>query len=288
MMSLEASLEVHQNAVREGTRRDIIDMLLLRDAPFHGRLDCLDFLKRVWPLDEMRSEDSRFRTATQDIATHMSFGDWDDSYLLYRRLNLAGGSDEEFVAFVEAVVHPLVLPDEGEAIGVVDAINMSLERDGLRLVETDRISGKAAYGARPVGFVPMPPEPTQWEKVDTQVAAMRASLIRARSEAEYQTVGHLGREVMISLAQAVIEPADAIGEDGKTPSDTDAARLLDAYIGHVLPGRGNEELRSAVRRAVKATSAVLHDRKATPQDAALIAELVSGSVRLVHILATVR
>ena len=48
------------------------------------------------------------------------------------------------------------------------------------------------------------------------------------------------------------------------------------YIGKTLPGGGNEELRRAVRGAVKATSAVLHDRKATPQDAALIAELSSS------------
>ena len=41
---------------------------------------------------------------------------------------------------------------------------------------------------------------------------------------------------MISLAQAVIDPAEAISEDGKAPSETDAARLLDAYIGKTLAG----------------------------------------------------
>ena len=115
---------------------------------------------------------------------------------------------------------------------------------------------------------------------------MRVQLTRAASEEEYQAVGHLGREVMISLAQAVIDPAEAIGEDGKLPSSTDAARLLDAYIGKTLPGGGNEALRKAVRGVVKATSAVLHDRGATPKDAALVAELVTTSVHLVHILAT--
>ena len=115
---------------------------------------------------------------------------------------------------------------------------------------------------------------------------MREQLARAASEEEYQAVGHLGREVMISLAQAVIDPAEAIGEDGEPPSSTDAARLLDAYIGQTLSGGGNEALRRAVRGVVKATSAVLHDRRATPKDAALVAELVSSSVHLVHILAT--
>lgn len=281
-------MELYQNAIREGTRRDIIDMLLLRDAPFHGRLDFMNFLKRVWPLDEMPSHDSRFRTATNDIGTHMSFGDWDDAYLLLERLNLAGGPDDQFMRFVEAVVHPLVVPDEREALSLVNTINGSLERDGFHLVETQRVSGKAVYGAKPVNFVRVAPEPTSWEKVDRQVIAMREQLARAESEEGYQAVGHLGREVMISLAQAVIDPTQAIGEDGKLPSESDAARLLDAYIGKTLPGHGNEDLRRAVRAVAKATSAVLHDRNATPKDAALAAELVSASVRLAHILATIR
>ena len=279
-------MELHRNVIRDGTRRDIVDMLVLRDAPFHGRLDYMGFLKRVWPLDEMPSEDRRFKTATYDIATHMGFGDWDDSHLLLVRLNLAGGPDYEFLRFLEAVVHPLVLSDETEALTLIAAINLSLERDGFHLVETERISGKPIYGTKPVTFVRVAPEPTLWEKVDRQIAAMREQLTRAASEEGYQAVGHLGREVMISLAQAVIDPAEAIGQDGKLPSETDAARLLDAYIGKTLAGGGNEALRRAVRGVVKATSAVPHDRRATRKDAALIAELVSTSVHLIHILAT--
>lgn len=261
-------------------------MLVLRDTPFHGRLDYLDFLKRVWPLDEMPSEDRRYQSATDDIATHVGFGDWDDSHLLLERLKLSNGPDADFLRFVEAVVHPQAVPDEPEALRLVAAINRSLERDGFHLVETDQISGKPTYGAKPVSLVRPAPEPTLWEKVDRQVASMRKQLARAESEEGYQAVGHLGREVMISLAQAVIDRVEVIGEHGKPPSETDAGRLLDAYIGKTLPGRGNEALRGAVRGVVKATSAVLHDRSATPKDASLIAELVSASVHLMHILAT--
>ena len=112
----------------------------------------LAFLKRVWPLDEMPSEDRRFNSATADIATHMRFGDWDVAHLLMERLHLAQGPDDEFLRFLEAVVHPLVVPDESEALTLVTAINGSLERDGFHLVETDRISGKPSYSARPVNF----------------------------------------------------------------------------------------------------------------------------------------
>ncbi|MCY4365918.1 MAG: hypothetical protein OXE17_06830 [Chloroflexi bacterium] len=275
--------------IREGARRDIVDLILLRGVPFHGRLNCMDFLKRVWPLEEMPSEDHRFRTATGDIATHIGFRDWDDSHLLLERLKLARGPDEEFLRFIEEVVHPLVVPDETEVLSLVAAINGPLGREGYHLVETDRISGKTVYGAKPVTFVRADPDPTPWEKVDRQANAMREQLTLALShgaaEEGYQVVGHLGREVMISLAQAVIDPSEAIGEDGKRPSETDAVRLLDAYIGRTLPGSGHEALRRAVRGVVQATSAVLHVRSATYKDALLAVELVSATVHLTHILA---
>ena len=115
---------------------------------------------------------------------------------------------------------------------------------------------------------------------------MRDQVIRAAPEEEYLAVGHLVREVMISLAQVVIDLSEAIDDDENTPSTTNAATLLDVYIGKMLPGGGNQVLRRTVRGAVKATSAVLHDRRTTPKDAALVAELVCASVHLRHILAT--
>lgn len=280
-------MEQNKNAIRESTRRDIVDKLILREGHFCGQYELIGFLKRVWDLDEMPSEDRRFNTATRDIETHMGFGDWDDSHLLLERLNLARGSDEEFLRFLEELVHPLVVPDESEALELVKVINTSLKLDGYLLVETERVFGKPKYGAMPLGTLRAVPEPTHWEKVNRQANAMREQFTRAKSEEDFQAVGHLGREVLISLAQAVIEPTEAIGEDGELPSSTDAKRLLEAYISKKLSERGNEALRKAVRGTVQATSAVVHDRNATPKDAAIVAELVSSTVQLVHILATV-
>ena len=261
-------------------------MLVMRDASFHGGLDYMDFLQRVWPLDEMPSWDRRFSTATHDIGTHMQFGDWDHSYLLTVRLDLLSQPDAVFLQFVETAVHPMVITDETEAHRTATTINRHLGSDGYQLIETGRVSGRPVFGAMPSGLLRVDPEPTSWEKVDRQVVAMRDQLMRAESEEDYQSVGLLGRELMISLAQAVIDPAEAVGEDGKVPSKSDARRMLEAYVSKNLPGRSNEALRKAIRGIVQATSAVVHDRSATKQDAALITELVSSSVHLVHILDT--
>jgi hypothetical protein len=57
--------------ITELTRTDIVDALLLdKEHPFHGNLDMISFLKRVWPLETMPSEDSRFENAEGDIWQH--------------------------------------------------------------------------------------------------------------------------------------------------------------------------------------------------------------------------
>jgi hypothetical protein len=58
--------------ITEFTRTDIVDALLLdKEHPFHGNLDLVSFLKRVWPLDSMPSRDSRFKNASGDIWQHV-------------------------------------------------------------------------------------------------------------------------------------------------------------------------------------------------------------------------
>src|SRR5262249_35554917 len=55
------------------------------------------------------------------------------------------------------------------------------------------------------GF-PTPVEATGWERVDRTVTALRQHLAIAKIEEQFQTVGLLGREALISLAQAVFSP----------------------------------------------------------------------------------
>lgn len=137
--------------VTEVTRRSIIDALLVGDVPFHGKLDLLAFLRRVWNLSAMPSTDYRFDSADGDIWQHMVRNDdWDDSFLLYEYLELAHSEDGTFLEFVEASVHPLVL--DGEAVDErVKEINRFLVADGFKLVQTSTISGRPVYTAKPLG-----------------------------------------------------------------------------------------------------------------------------------------
>src|SRR5215469_16861337 len=98
--------------VTEVTRRDIVDALLLANRPFHGRLDLIAFLRRIWRLGEMPSTDYRFENAEGDIWQHMvNNSDWSNAELLYHHLGILDVPDETFAQFLETCVHPLVLPD---------------------------------------------------------------------------------------------------------------------------------------------------------------------------------
>ncbi|TJY42402.1 hypothetical protein E5161_10435 [Cohnella pontilimi] len=131
-------------SISEITRRNIMDELYTL-GNIAGKYDLIDFLKRIWNLDEMPSTDSRFDTATGDIWQHMiNNSDWDDVYLFERYLELLISTDEIFCRFLEQVVHPLIR-DQLEQIEYVSVLNERLQKDGYILAVSDNISGFPIY-----------------------------------------------------------------------------------------------------------------------------------------------
>ena len=122
--------------------------------------------------------------------------------------------------------------------------------------------------------------PTGWMLVDRQVARMRDRLATAETAEDFQAVGLLGREVIISLAQAVYDHEQHAPEAAR-PSNTDAKRMLDAYISKEMPGAGNDEWRRAVKSALQAAVALQHKRDADRRTAALCYELTVTTVNCV-------
>jgi hypothetical protein len=60
---------------------------------------------------------------------------------------------------------------------------------------------------------------------------VRKRLETATTEEQFQAVGLLCRETLVSLAQAVYDAQLHPNLDGVTPSDADAKRMLEAYMG---------------------------------------------------------
>jgi len=134
--------------ISEVTRRNIIDYLLVRGYPFHGRLDIISFLKRIWDLSSMPSTDCRFEDAEGDIWQHMVRNwDWEYDYLLYTYLNLLRCNDEIFLKFLETCLHPVVLRDEEKVSETLSEFNEFLAPGGFRLEVSSEISGRPLYKA---------------------------------------------------------------------------------------------------------------------------------------------
>jgi hypothetical protein len=130
-----------------------------------------------------------------------------------------------------------------------------------------------------------PVEATGWERVDRTVTALRQQLAVAETEEQFQTVGLLCRETLISLAQAAFSPDEHPTLDGVKATDTDTKRMLEAYIAASLGGSSNEHLRKHARAALDLALHLQHKRTASFRDAALCSEATTSVVNLVAVMA---
>jgi hypothetical protein len=129
-----------------------------------------------------------------------------------------------------------------------------------------------------------PPEPTGWPAVDRVIGKMRADLSAAKEPEDFQQVGLLAREMLISLAQAVYDPAAHPNTDGVQPSKTDAHRMLGAFIAAELGGSDNEPLRKHAKAALDLAVALQHKRTADFRMAALALEAATSVVNTIAIV----
>jgi ABC-type multidrug transport system ATPase subunit len=92
-----------------------------------------EFLKNIWNLSGMPSEDSRYSDAEGDIYQHIiNNNDWDIDYLFEQRLKLYE-DDKNFIKFLETVISPIYRSTDMEIIGLVVQINDILDKDRLQL-----------------------------------------------------------------------------------------------------------------------------------------------------------
>ncbi len=273
--------------ISEVTRRDIIDYFAAGDVHWSGRLEDDEFLSRLYDLTQMASTDPRFRTAAADIQQHRAnWKDWDDDWIFYdSRFNLLHAADEELLTFLCETVHPVVRPDCAEAARMVETLNKHLIDDGWKLVKKTEISGKPVFAARQTdGRAEIFEEPTGWEKVDRQLQEARLRLDEAQKEEQFQAVGLICREVVISVAQEVYDPDSHPSLDDTAPSDTDARRMLEAFLAAEFQGCANVEARAHAKAALRLAVALQHKRTADFRMAALCAEATAAVVNIVAIV----
>ena len=150
------------NRITEITKRDILDLfhngleidnffqIQTINYCYYGRLEEIDFLKRLYNLEKMPSCDSRFANAEQDIRQH-TVNDNDYPYCWVfkdKRFDLQEGSDEVYLRFLCEVFHPAVRYDKGYWKEFLEATNKLLQNDGYEIYPAEKVSNRDVYGWR--------------------------------------------------------------------------------------------------------------------------------------------
>lgn len=106
----------------------------------------------------------------------------------------------------------------------------------------NKLFGPAMEALAKRSSVPFPQrEASGWERVDRALSKARALLGLASAEEDFQQIGLLCREVLISLGQAVYDPLLHSSPDGIEPSETDANRMIGAYIAFAFGGAATKK-----------------------------------------------
>lgn len=137
-------------AFRDGVRETFFDEIRIIEYPYYGRLDEIDFLKRIYDLKKMPPKYSSYKNAEEDIIKHAVVND-DYPYCWVfedERFELSSGSDEKLLKFLCEVFDPRVRDEKLSWKQFYDHINSLLIHDGYELYVTGKISNHDVFGWR--------------------------------------------------------------------------------------------------------------------------------------------
>ena len=129
-------------------------------------------------------------------------------------------------------------------------------------------------------------EVDEWEQIKRVLVKIKRDSGSATNEEDFQQIGLLCREVIISLAQVVYDPLIHGENDdkGTVIGKTDAVRMIGNYINVKLAGPSNEELRSYAKATNKLANLLTHKRDATQKDMLMTVAATIALINFVGIL----
>jgi|GEM_PF-571718 len=121
---------------------------------YYGSIKEIDFLKRLYSLDQMPSLDKRYDNAGIDIWQHTINNDDYPFCWIFKdeRFPLKNGSDEELLKFLCEIFHPAVRNEKGCWKDYLEIINNLLRADGYELYENKKISNRYVYSWRQISL----------------------------------------------------------------------------------------------------------------------------------------
>lgn len=167
---------------------------------WHGRMDEVEFLKRLYDVESLPSYDQRYKDAEGDIRCHTGWGDWESDWVFSDpRFDLETGEDEVFLNFVCETFHPAVAvhsieDSEGAEKYYLADILKIIESEGYELFESKRLGNKPVLRWREKGI--------SQELLDSQTETLRQA---------FDSV-YLNKQITQMKKAVKDNPSDAIGK----------------------------------------------------------------------------
>lgn len=126
----------------------------------------------------------------------------------------------------------------------------------------------------------------EWERLNRTIIKIKKDSMSARNEEDFQGVGLLCREAIISLAQAVYDPVihSQLDETGVNIGKTDAIRMISNYLSVKLSGNSHEEMRAYAKTTNKLANMLTHKRTASKRDMLLVTSATISLINFIGIL----
>lgn len=217
------------NHITEITRRDILDLFKngvdvgwwgekdIQFYPYHGRLSEIDFLKRLYPLNKMKSDESRFQNLEEVIIHHTVNNDDYEPNRIFTddRFPLKVGSDADYLRFICEIFHPVALIEDEVSKKYFDSICSYLRKDGYELYPKEEISGRNVYSWRELterevsfgGFLPFSQRHDKNEKLPSISKPIRNNILAVMhkfEQGEYLKT-KTGLNYVLNTTEAVLE-----------------------------------------------------------------------------------
>ena len=248
--------------ITDRTRKNIIQIFKSEGVKWTGKLNDVDFLSRIYDLDDLPSTDARYNTAKWDISTHrVSFpGDWSEDWIFGdKRFDLHHCPDEDFLRFLCETIDPNVRPDQKETDLLLREFNRALGEDGLQILKVKTPFGNIRYQGK--GITPNTIDALleiqetvsklDWDYVDREIIRIRNSM-----EKDPELAIGTAKELVESVCKTILK------ERGKPSTRKEELPKLMRETLQVLGplGRSREEGRTkeTVTKILGALATLVH------------------------------
>jgi hypothetical protein len=251
-------------------RSEIFDWLTTSEYHWSGRMDEPEFLARLYDLTSLPSTDYRFGDAAGDIRQHTVLNpqDWDKGWVFGdERFDLRGGSDQNFLNFLSATVHPVTRRQPEHTRVLIDTYNEALRPVGFEIAQSvSRLGETPIFEARETTAHHTPAESRIVERpdlADRTVLKRHLVLIDSHLDADPPSAIDSSKNLLETLFKIILtERGATFNERDELPGLFKAVALeLDIDADSVAGNpRGSDAIRKMLRTLTTTVQAVAEAR----------------------------